>query len=139
MKSLTSKDYIWSFIAQIVSVCSGLITLPLILHFLSPDEIALNYILMSVTALIALFDFGFSSQFSRNFAYIFGGSQEILSVGVKSTEENVVNYRLLKTLIQTAKRIYTTLSAIVLVLLLTLGCWYISKVTSGFNPNRSLE
>ena len=132
MKSLTSKDYIWSFIAQIVSVCSGLITLPLILHFLSPDEIALNYILMSVTALIALFDFGFSSQFSRNFAYIFGGSQEILSVGVKSTEENVVNYRLLKTLIQTAKRIYTTLSVIVLVLLLTLGCWYISKVTSGF-------
>jgi O-antigen/teichoic acid export membrane protein len=53
--------------------------------------------------------------------------------GVESTNLNgEINYRLLATMIHTAKYIYRRLSIIVLVLMLTMGTLYIYKVTNGF-------
>lgn len=63
---ITKKDVIWSYVAQLFNMGAGLIVLPLVLHMLSPSEIAMNYIMLTVSSLVALLDFGFLHQFSRN-------------------------------------------------------------------------
>ena len=86
MIKITKKDVLWSYFAQIFTVASGLITLPLILKLLSAEEIGMNYLMLSLGALVSLFDFGFTPQFSRNIAYVFTGAQVLQKEGVAVTE-----------------------------------------------------
>ncbi len=131
--SLSKNDIIWGYFAQFFSIASGIITLPLILRMLSAEEIGMNYLMLTIGSLVALFDFGFAPQFGRNITYIFSGAQELKKEGIDSTSENKdINYRLLATMIQTAKFVYRRLGFIVLLTMLTFGSLYINKVTNGF-------
>lgn len=137
--AITKKDIIWGYVAQFFSIASGLITLPLILRTLTAEEIGMNYLMLTIGSLVALFDFGFAPQFGRNISYIFSGTQELkkegIDVGIGS-----VNYRLLSTMISVAQIVYRILACIVLVLMLSLGSLYIYKVTDGFvKVDHSLE
>jgi hypothetical protein len=133
MIEISKKDIIWSYFAQFFSIISGIITLPLILKTLSEDEIGLNYLLVSFGSLVSLFDFGFSSQFGRNVSYIFGGAQSLKKEGVVICENpSTINYRLLATMIHTAKFVYRRIGLIVIAIMLTLGTYYVFKVTNGF-------
>lgn len=140
MIKISRKDVLWSYFAQIFTVASGLITLPLILKLLSAEEIGMNYLMLSLGALVSLFDFGFTPQFSRNIAYVFTGAQALQKEGVAVTETNTINYRLLATMIHTAEFVYRRLAIVVLLVLLTLGTYYIYYVTKGFtNIDNSLS
>ncbi|CAN5447684.1 O-unit flippase-like protein [soil metagenome] len=131
---LTKKDVIWGYFAQFFSIASGMLMLPIVLRMLTPDEIGMNYLMMTVGSLVSLFDFGFAPQFGRNITYVFGGAQSLKKEGVEINEDNKeVNYRLLATMIHTAKYIYQLISLIVLAVMVTLGTGYIYKVTNGFN------
>ncbi len=133
MKSrLGKRDIIWGYIAKFLSICSGLITLPLVLRMLSESEIALNYLFLNLMVLMVLFDFGFSSQFSRNFAYIFGGAQEVTVIGVSQKISNYINYELLYQVIGSARQLYGWLTGLLLFVFYTLGTWYIYEFTEGF-------
>jgi len=131
--SLSKKDIIWGYFAQFFSLASGIITLPLILRMLTAEEIGMNYLMLTVGSLVALFDFGFAPQFGRNITYIFSGAQELKKDGVEIISSNQgINYRLLATMIHTAKYVYSRLALIVLISMLTFGSLYIYKVTDGF-------
>lgn len=136
---LSKSDVIWSYVAQFFNIGSGVLTLPLILHMLSTEEIAMNYLMMTIGAMVSLIDFGFAPQFGRNISYVYSGAQKLLKEGVK--DECVggdVNYHLLKALIDVAKKVYRIMSLIVLLIMLTLGTLYIYQVTNGFsNVNNS--
>lgn len=135
---VTKKDVIWSYVAQFFNMGSGLIVLPMILHMLSPAEIAMNYLMLTVSSLIALLDFGFLPQFSRNITYVFSGVPDLKEEGLFDVQESV-NFGLLKNMIGVAKKVYGILSASTLFLMLTLGTLYIHKVTNGFsNVNNAL-
>ena len=135
--NIHKRDLIWSYIAKFFSLCSGLIMLPYILTKLSPEEVGMNYLMLSVTALVSLLDFGFSPQFGRNFTYINSGAQQLLKNEVDINNKDNINYRLLSTLLKTAKYVYAILSTICLIILLTFGTIYIYHITSGFTniPN----
>lgn len=136
---ITKKDIIWGYISQFFSIASGLITLPMILRMLTAEEIGMNYLMLTIGSLVALFDFGFAPQFGRNISYIFSGTQELKKEGI-DYGIGPVNYRLLSTMISVAKIVYRILACIVLVLMLSLGSWYIYKVTDGFvKIDHSLE
>lgn len=138
---LTKKDIIWGYFAQFFSMASGILVLPFVLRLLTPEEIGMNYLMLTVGSMVSLFDFGFAPQFGRNISYIFSGAQVLLKEGVEFNEgkKKDVNYRLLATIINTAKYIYKILSFIVLFVMLTFGTLYIYKVTDGFhNVNNSL-
>jgi O-antigen/teichoic acid export membrane protein len=138
---LSKKDIIWGYLAQFFSITSGILVLPLILKLLSPEEIGMNYLMLSIGSMVSLFDFGFGPQFARNITYIFGGAQELKKEGVQSIDEteSQINYRLLATMIYTAKYVYRRLSLVVLVVIITFGTLYIYKITDGFNNvNNSL-
>lgn len=131
-ESLNKKDVIWGYLSKFMSLCSGIITLPLILRMLSEGEIAFNYILISLMSVVALFDLGFAPQFSRNFAFIFGGSQELVRIGLPSKSSNKINFQLLYELIESAKLLYLGLSILVAIILCTFGTWYIYNFTEKF-------
>lgn len=129
--TITKKDIIWGYIAQFFQIASGLLTLPLILKMLSVEEIGMNYLMLTIGSLVALFDFGFAPQFGRNITYVFAGAQELKKEGVSVGSGNL-NYRLLATMISVAKSVYRALAIWVLVVMLTLGTAYIYKVTHAF-------
>lgn len=131
--TITRKDVIWGYIAQFFSIGSGIITLPMVLRMLSTEEIAMNYLMLTIGALVALFDFGFAPQFGRNISYIFGGAQGLKKEGVVHSEGREINYRLLATMINVARFVYRILAAISLLIMLTLGTYYIYRITDGFS------
>ena len=79
---LSKKDVLWNYIGTIFNLGTGLITLPLILKFLSPAEIGINYLFLSVSSLVGLIDFGFTPQFSRNITYVFSGASKLKKEGL---------------------------------------------------------
>lgn len=131
---LSKKDIIWGYFAQFFSIASGIIMLPIVLRMLKPDEIGMNYLMLTVGSMVALFDFGFAPQFARNITYIFSGAQTLKKEGIEVNEDKkeAINYRLLSTMIHTARSVYRLLSVIVLLVMLTLGTFYIYEVTNGF-------
>lgn len=132
--TITRKDVIWGYVAQFFSIGSGIITLPMILRMLSTEEIAMNYLMLTIGSLVALFDFGFAPQFGRNISYIFGGAQSLKKEGVEHNEEGgEINYHLLAAMVDVAKFVYRILAAISLFTMLTLGTCYIYHITDGFS------
>ena len=135
MISITNRDIFWNYIAQFFSLLSGIITLPLILKRLSTEEIALNYIFLTISSLVLLFDFGFSPQFSRNVSYVYGGAQTLKKEGIEDVPsgEVAINYRLIATLVKVGQYVYLRLALLVLLVMLSVGSLYIYKVTDGFS------
>jgi len=139
--TLSKKDIAWGYFAQFFSMAAGILVLPVILRRLTSEEIGMNYLMLTVGSMVSLFDFGFAPQFGRNISYIFSGAQILLKEGIELNEgeKKDVNYRLLATMINTAKYIYQIISFIVLAVMLTFGTLYIYKVTNGFsNVHNSL-
>ncbi|MDE6285220.1 MAG: oligosaccharide flippase family protein, partial [Bacilli bacterium] len=128
---ITKKDVIWSYLAQFFNLGVGFITLPVILKMLDADEVGLNYILVSINSVIVLFDMGFSAQFGKNITYVLSGAQSIEKEGISSLYENSINEKLLACLLATAKTIYKSISLLALIPLLTIGTYYIWKVTNN--------
>lgn len=135
---LTKKDILWSYISQFLNLGAGLITLPFVLRILTADEIGMNYLMITVSTMVALLDFGFAPQFARNITYVFAGAQALHKEGVEKGADTI-NYTLLKNMIGVAKMVYTRLAVLSLLIMLTAGTWYIYRVTEGFtNVPRSL-
>lgn len=129
---LSNKDIIWSYIAQFLSMGTGIITLPFILNKLTTAEIGLNYILITVGSVISLVDLGFAPQFARNFTYVFSGAQELQKEGI-GRQYSEINHELLGYLLKTARYIYGILGLFALLLLLGIGTPYLYKTTNGFS------
>lgn len=133
MITISSEDINWSYFSKFLNLVSGLLILPLILRLLTENEIGLNYLMITVGALVTLIDFGFAPQFGRNISYIYSGAQDLREEGVDISKTSFeVNYHLLATLIHTARYVYRILGFIAIVFLLSFGTLYIYHVTDGF-------
>lgn len=89
---ISKKDILWSYIAKFFQVSSGVIILPLVLRLLTAEEIGMNYLMLTVSSIVALLDFGFGPQFGRNFTYVNSGAQSILREGVCKDVNGTINY-----------------------------------------------
>lgn len=130
--SVSKRDIFWGYFAEFFSLASGLITLPLILRLLSPEEVGINYIMLTIASIVSLFDFGFGTQFGRNVTYVFSGVNSLKKDYVEKSNIKEVNYRLLATMIKTAQFVYKRISIVVLAVLLIFGTYYMSSVTKNF-------
>lgn len=129
---ISKKDVLWGYIGQFFNIAAGFITLPLVLHMLSTEEIAMNYLMLSVSTLVALMDFGFTPQINRMVSYVYSGAKTLNKEGVVEIQSAEVSYSLLYKLIVVTKKIYKRISFIALLLLMTVGTWYMYGVTEGF-------
>ena len=136
---ISKRDVVWGYIGQFFNIAAGFLTLPLILHMLSTEEIAMNYLMLSVSTLVALMDFGFTPQVTRLVSYVYSGAETLDKEGYTEIKNNTVSYLLLFKLIKVTKKIYQRISLISLLLLMTVGTCYMYRVTNGFkNVDNSL-
>lgn len=137
--NISKADIIWGYIAIFFNVASGLIVLPFILRMLTSDEIGYNYLMLTLSQMIALFDAGFSPMYGKNISYVFNGASRLQKEGLIEENSDEINYPLLAVLIKVAKYVYSMMSFTALILLLTAGTWYTYRVTNGFtNVNNAL-
>ena len=132
--NLSKKDVVWGYFAQFFTIASGILILPLVLRLLTPEEIGMNFLMLTIGTMVSLLDFGFAPQIGRNFSYVFAGAQILQKegLGISNEVNATVNYRLLATLIHTAKFIYRIISFVVLFVMLSFGTLYIYIITKGF-------
>lgn len=136
---ITKKDVTWSYVAKLFQIGSGLVTLPLILRLLTKEEVGMNYLMLTVSSIVGLMDFGFSPQFGRNFTYVNSGARRLCREGVEEERDGSIDWHLLSVLISTARFVYRRLSVLALIVMLTFGTGYIWYLTEGFtNVNNSL-
>lgn len=134
---ISKSDVLWNYIAQFFNLGSGLIVLPVVLSLLSPSEIGMNYLMLSVSSLVALADFGFSGQFGRNITYVFSGAKELKKEGIGIVKQDCIDYHLLAVVIETAKYIYRKISLLTFIAMISLGSLYMCKATDGFTTVRN--
>lgn len=129
---ITRKDVTWSYVAKLFQIGSGLVTLPLILRLLTSEEVGMNYLMLTVSSIVGLMDFGFSPQFGRNFTYVNSGARTLCREGVSNESSSDVDWHLMSVLISTARYVYRRLSVLALMVMLTFGTAYIWYLTEGF-------
>lgn len=135
MIKTTRGDILWNYGANLLNIAVSILVLPLILKMLSPTELGLWYVFISISALALLMDFGFSITFMRHISYAVSGATEILSIGVPNKELDSPNYPLIKAIINAAKRIYLSLTLLASTVILPLGYTYIIFILRITEPS----
>jgi O-antigen/teichoic acid export membrane protein len=133
--NVTKSDVRWSYISLLLFNGINVILLPFILSYLSTPEVGLWYTFTAISGLVVILDFGFMTTLSRNVTFVWSGAKDITSSGYKETAENQsTNYRLFARLFKTTKLIYLCLGLVILVLLLTVGSYYVYFVSKSDIP-----
>jgi O-antigen/teichoic acid export membrane protein len=132
------KDVLWNYAATVLQIASSLILFPFILRCLPPETIAIWTIFSTVVVLVGLLDFGFNPSFTRNVSYIFSGAKALKSDGffmMAGDKDVEVNYALLKSLIGIMRLFYSLLAIVLVVILGTLGTYYIHTILKSYSGN----
>lgn len=117
--------------AQVLQYGAALLLLPFIVTRLPTVEVGIWYVFVTVQGLAALGDFGFQPTIARSFAAAYAGSDRLHREGLSaSTTEGVPNLILVGRILRTSRGLYFLLAATVLLLLLTLGMWYVTHIAS---------
>src|SRR5258708_1550250 len=112
---------VWSGLFNALRLASGLILLPLVLRKFTTPDFGMYYVLLSLSALVPLVDFGFGPTIGRFVSYALGGAETVQTHGLAKPGSSAgPNYALLWQLLYTARRLYRVL---VLALLVILGTW----------------
>lgn len=129
-KATASGDIIWGYIAQALNIGAGLILLPVILRYLSPEDVGLWFVFITLASLAQLLEFGFQPTLARNAAYVYAGASSLVSVGLPATTnpDASVDYSLLAQLVSVSRLIYRCVALGAAVVLLGGGTYYISTV-----------
>lgn len=123
------SDLHWGFLAQGLSIASGLLLLPVILHYLPTEEVGLWFVFMSLAGLAQLLELGFQPTIARNVAYVYAGAQKLSANGcIANTDNSPMNIELLQQLFAAAKKIYWRVSLGVLAVLVVIGSAYITTI-----------
>jgi len=136
--TIDRKDISWNYAATFLQIASGIILLPLILRFLPQETIGIWAIFTSITAIVSLFDFGFSSSFTRNVTYVLSGVRILKATGFKAEEGNTgIDYGLLKGLINVMRFLYSRIAFLMFAILITAGTCYIYVVLKFYSGNKN--
>lgn len=127
--NISNRDVIWSYVGTVMSLASNVVMLPFVIYFLSSDMLGLWYVFSSIGVIATLFDFGFGVTFARNITYCWSGAETLKKENVAFVQNREPDYRLMKNVLLTCRRIYLGISSLVLVLMLTGGTVYISYVS----------
>lgn len=126
---ISKNDMLWGYYGVFLSVAINLLTLPLILKYLTVDEVGLWYSFVGVSQIVVLFDFGFGVTISRNITYAYSGASSVSKKGLdNSISKKEPNYNLLLQIIWVSKKIYMVISSLALIMLSTIGYIYVLHI-----------
>ena len=133
------KDVAWNYAATFLQLGNGIILMPFILHYFPSETFTVWTIFSTIIALTVLLDLGFNQSFSRNISYIVSGAKELKTIGFHEVSEpnSDVDYHLFRGVVDAMKMFYKRLAALLFLLLITVGSFYIYRVTSNYNGNKT--
>src|SRR5699024_3461892 len=107
------------------------ILLPFILAKLSVGEVGLWYTFTAVSGLVVMLDFGFQTTLARNVTFVWEGADEIATTGFIDNTGKVgsPNYLLFVKLFKVTKLIYLFIGIVIIIVLFTIGTWYVYSVS----------
>jgi O-antigen/teichoic acid export membrane protein len=121
LKRVFSSAVAWSWLFNFLRLASGLILLPLVLRKFTTADLGMYYVLLSLSALVPLVDFGFGPTIGRFVSYAMGGATSFQTQGLaKPGNSPGPNFTLLWQLLFSSRALYRLL---VFGLLLVLGAW----------------
>lgn len=120
-------DILWNYVGTFVSMASGFFLLPLLMRYLTSDELGLWYVYVAIANLAVLFEFGFNPTFARNIVYVISGARKLSAEGCnpESIQEGI-DWHLLNVVIHASKVVYAALAVLVLLLLVAVGTPYVA-------------
>jgi O-antigen/teichoic acid export membrane protein len=131
--NINKTDFIWNFFATIFKISSSAILIPYILIKLPTQDVAIYTILITISSVIYILDFGFNPSFTRNVTYAYSGVSELKAVGLsETTPSGKVNNILLSDLILAMRWFYKKLAIIVAVILIFGVSIYFYFVTESY-------
>ncbi|MDR1724097.1 MAG: hypothetical protein LBR84_09205 [Tannerella sp.] len=133
------KDVLWNYAATFLRIGVGVILLPFILRAFPQETVAIWTIFSTIIALTSLLDFGFNPSFSRNVSYVISGVKELKEKGVQVIDniDAKIDYGLLKGLINAMRWFYSRMSLILLLVLTTVGTYYIHTILKTYTGNHT--
>jgi len=128
------KDIIWNYAATFLKIASSALLLPFILRMMPSETVGIWSVFMTITAFSYLLDFGFNPSFARNVTYILSGVRILKINGFEtvSSENQTIDYGLLKGLINAMRWFYLRMAIVLLLLLSTLGTYYIYSLLQNY-------
>jgi O-antigen/teichoic acid export membrane protein len=134
MIQIGRKEIYWNYAATFLKIASSVLLLPLILRIMPSEKVGIWSVIMTLTSVSWLLDFGFSVTFTRNVTYVFSGVQILKVKGFESvlTENPKIDYGLLKGVIFTMRWLYLRMAIILFLLLSTIGTYYIHSILLNY-------
>ena len=68
-----NKDIIASYLNIIVSLCSNILLLPILIYYLNANILGIWYVFVSIGGIVSLLDFGFNPAIARVVSYAWCG------------------------------------------------------------------
>jgi hypothetical protein len=125
----------WTWVQNGLRLTRGVLVLPLIVHQFSKEDLGMYYLLLSLTGLTVVIDFGFGPTIDRFISYAMGGAEAIEALGVQKPGASTgPNYPLLWQLLAATRKLYRYLT---LALFIIMGVWGTYSVEVGINETSS--
>lgn len=121
------RDLAWGILSQGLQYGSALLVLPLLVTRLPSAQVGLWFVFMAIQSLVTILDFGFAPTFSRNFAFVFAGVQELRAEGI-AEERGDLNPTLLAAVIRASRLLYAGIALAVGIALALPGSWYLQHL-----------
>jgi len=119
----------WNYLTVALRSGAAILLLPLLLRKLSPDELGLWYVFLSLAGIGALLDLGFGNSLNRSAGYLWAGANRLLPIGVDPKARSEAgqvseqpNFEMLGRLVATMRGFY---------LLMGLGLFLMLEVGGG--------
>lgn len=127
-RRLAGSAVAWSWAFNFLRLASGLLLLPLLLKLLPKPDLGMYYLFLSLNALNAVLDLGFSPTLGRFVNYAMGGATRLSAHGVeRSATAGKPNLPLLWELLHMSKVLYGLIALAVLLLLGSFGSFMVAQ------------
>ncbi|HLP04539.1 MAG TPA: O-unit flippase-like protein [Paludibacter sp.] len=132
------KDVVWNYLATFLQLGTGVLLMPFVLHYFPSETFSVWTIFSTVIALTVLLDLGFNQSFARNISYVVSGAKGLKQSGFHVVDSNIldIDYSLLKGIIETMRWFYRRMAFLLLVLLMTIGSFYIYRIALSYKGDK---
>lgn len=128
--SFSKKNFLWGYLAQFLNIGSGLILVPLLVHFMSEDDVGMWFVFLTLASLIQLLELGFQPTLARAISYIYAGARSLVTTGVPPASSNSkeLDSTLLSQIIDASRFVYKRVSLITALTMFVGGSSYIWSI-----------
>jgi O-antigen/teichoic acid export membrane protein len=130
-QGLSRSDFLWGYAAALMNLAGGILLLPLLVIYLSKEEIGLWFVFLTMVGFTQLLEASLQPTVARLGAYVCAGAQSIDAEGITrnvlidDTTRNDIDQTLFSALFEAARTCYFFVALMISLLLLLGGGGYV--------------